>query len=513
VRVRTADEIANAETAEQLALRIWVAMICAKILDSMSALIDELLQSHLLDDDDEEGDESWLDDHRKREKKLLDEAIADALDEYPDISAINNLPESPDPDIARDAEQLKTVLAACAIGATKFKEKFSRAQLEYKIKRDLKKLFQKNPKYSEHVREDVPGAYVKKFGSRGRTSSKGTFVKTSNYEDGGGLDTMLTGGWQRVAKDRIDPVAWSYEYGFQRKTERQNWWHHFIITERNGHQSLFKLPRDKLVGSGSQALKLLTKAGVHVVGRKAAPKALVQFLRFKPKNEIVRMPRVGWARVGAHLIFVRPEEVITPAGMLQAGHVSYELDVAASRHGLHVAGTAAEWATEIAAPLKGNSNIALSFGTFFAAPLLEFASEPGGGNHIYGRSTIGKTMASAAGQSIYGWPHETASDAFGVSWGGTEAGFDALALARSDLGLPLDEVTLANLRIAEQAIYKIASGTKGPRATSGGLLRDTAHEKSTGRIYWPESPGGRTQTSCRRAGGGSVRQCIRDDST
>lgn len=84
-------------------------------------------------------------------------------------------------------------------------------------------------------------------------------------------------------------------------------------------------------------------------------------------------------------------------------------------------------------------------------------------------------MASAAGQSIYGWPHETADDTFGVGWGGTEAGFDALALARTDLGLPLDEITLANSRTAEQVVYKVASGAKGPRATSTGHLRETAH--------------------------------------
>jgi len=186
------------------------------------------------------------------------------------------------------------------------------------------------------------------------------------------------------------------------------------------------------------------------------------------------MPHVGWAQVGEHWIFVRPEEVITPADMPQARDTSYLLEPA-TRHGLHVAGTAAEWATEIATPLQGNSNVALSIATFFAAPLLRFASEPGGGVHLFGVSTIGKTMISDAGQSIYGWPHETANDAFGVSWGGTEAGFDALALAHTDLGLPLDEITLAIRHTAEQVVYKVASGTKGPRATSSGHLRETAH--------------------------------------
>ena len=163
------------------------------------------------------------------------------------------------------------------------------------------------------------------------------------------------------------------------------------------------------------------------------------------------------------------------AGEYATPSTTYSLDAAATDHGLHVAGTAEEWAAEIAAPLQGNSNVALSLGTFFAAPVLEFAGEPGGGFHLFGRSTVGKTWASAVGQSVNGFPHETADKTFGVSWGGTEAGTDALALERTDLGLPLDEITLAKPRTAEQVAYKVASGTKGPRATSTGHLRETAH--------------------------------------
>src|SRR5262245_18685464 len=100
---------------------------------------------------DEEADEGWLDDHHKREKRFLDEAIIDGLDKYPDFNAVNNLPPSSDPDIARDAAQLKDVLTKCAIGATEFKGKFSRAQLERMVKRDLETRFKKDPKYSKHV--------------------------------------------------------------------------------------------------------------------------------------------------------------------------------------------------------------------------------------------------------------------------------------------------------------------------------------------------------------------------
>src|SRR5262245_15017322 len=83
-RPRTAEDITNEQTAEQLGLWIWAAIVGEKALSGLSALMDELIQSRLLDDDDEEGDEGWLDDHHKREKKLLAEAIAEGLEKYPD---------------------------------------------------------------------------------------------------------------------------------------------------------------------------------------------------------------------------------------------------------------------------------------------------------------------------------------------------------------------------------------------------------------------------------------------
>jgi hypothetical protein len=165
------------------------------------------------------------------------------------------LPLNSDLKIAQAAEQLREALTKCAIGATEFKAKFPRAQLERMVKRDLATRFKEDPKYSNHVRGDVPGSDVKKYGSRGRTSSKGTFAKTADFENGGGLAALFTGGWMRVAKDRIDPVAWSHQFGFQRKTERQSWRHHFMVTERGGSQSAFVLPREKLAGTGASAIR------------------------------------------------------------------------------------------------------------------------------------------------------------------------------------------------------------------------------------------------------------------
>ena len=440
LRPRTAEEIANEQTAEQLALRIWAAIVAQKALSSMSALMDELLQSHLLDDDDEEGDdEGWLDDHQKREKKFLDEAIVDGLDKYADINAINNLPPSSDPDLARDAEQLKSVLTKCAIGATEFKGKFPRAQLERLVKRDLKTRFKKDSKYSEHVRENVPGLDPKAYGTRRRTSSKGTFFKTTDYEGGGGLATLLTGGWLRVAKDRIDFAAWSHQFGAQRKSERQSWRLHFVITERDGRRSPHELLREKLAGTGASAIKSLMRAGIHVV----AQKPLVEYLRFKPKREIIRMPQVGFFEVDGHYICVRSNETLLPPALRELKDLVYEADNARDpdQYGHQIKGTTADWQRAVAIPLRGNSNVALTLATSFASALIPFADEQRGGVHLFGVTGIGKTAILAVGESVYGLPGASEHPrSYGRTWAVTPTGLEDLLRFRNHAGFFLDEL-------------------------------------------------------------------------
>jgi len=456
LRPRTAEEIANEQTAEQLALRVWAATVAEKVLGNMSALMDELLQSHLLDDDDEEGDDAgWLDDHQKREKKFLDEAIEDGLDKYPDINAIKDLPPSSNPDIVRDVEQLKDVLTKCAVGATKLKGKFPHAQLERLVKRDLKTRFKNDSKYSKHVRENVPGLDLKAYGTRRRTSSKGTFFKTTDYEGGGGLATLLTGGWLHVAKDRIDFAAWSHQFGAQRKSERQSWRLHFVITECNGKQSAFELPREMLAGTGAAAIRSLMRAGIHVV----AQKSLVEFLRFKPKREIIRMPQVGFFEIDGHYICVRSNETLLPPAMRELKDLVYEVDNARDpdQYGHQIKGTTADWQKAVAIPLRGNSNVALTLATSFASPLIPFADEQRGGVHLFGFTGIGKTTILAIGESVHGLPGASEHPrSYGRTWAVTPTGLEDLLRFRNHAGFFLDElqrVPRENRSVVVQMIY------------------------------------------------------------
>jgi hypothetical protein len=67
VQPATTEDLNNQETVEKLAFQIWAATVAGKVWSEIEALVEELIQSPLLDDDDEEADEEadedWLDDH------------------------------------------------------------------------------------------------------------------------------------------------------------------------------------------------------------------------------------------------------------------------------------------------------------------------------------------------------------------------------------------------------------------------------------------------------------------
>ena len=448
---KTAEQHSAEETVEKLALFKWADQVAEKILSEMSAIAEEILDRMKLDDRDDEEEDDFANEQKEREDDLIGKGVADGLKDYPKIAGA----EIDHPEIA----------------AIKIKGKYIPKVLAKRVRKAVAEKFNSDPKFAERIRKDVPGENVKRYG-RFRVSSLGVFARSDDFERRGGLTAFFTGGWKRIAKTRIDPVAWSYEFGSERKTWRQ----HFIIMDKDGHHRPLVIPRERLSNeNGGPAIRLLMRAGIHVVVAESAMKALAKFLRWKPIAEIIRVPRTGWCRVGSHHIFVLPGETIMPPDLiLSKTKTTYVLETGLSTadYGIHISGTVAEWGAEVAAPLAGNSNIVLAVGTFLATPLLAWADEPAGGFHNYGISTIGKTLVSAVGQSVYGRPYGGGQiDAFGASWEGTATGIEQFALLRSDVGMALDEIGVGEREAIRLAIYKLAGGIEKLRGNSNSRLR------------------------------------------
>ncbi len=113
-----------------------------------------------------------------------------------------------------------------------------------------------------------------------------------------------------------------------------------------------------------------------------------------------------------------------------------------------------QWQHEIARYAQGNSRLSLALGCAFAAPLMRFLDVEGGGFHLYGDSSDGKTTAARVALSVWGNP-----DTLKLTWEGTGHGFSNIAAARNDGLLILDEIGQAAPRVVAQTAYAVINGT------------------------------------------------------
>jgi Domain of unknown function (DUF927) len=111
----------------------------------------------------------------------------------------------------------------------------------------------------------------------------------------------------------------------------------------------------------------------------------------------------------------------------------------------------------------------LAISTAFAGPLLHLAGQEGGGVHIFGGSSKGKTTILQAAASVWG---RGASPGYVRAWRATANGLEGAAASATDTALVLDELGVLEARDAQTAIYGLANGSGKARTARDGSLRE-----------------------------------------
>jgi uncharacterized protein (DUF927 family) len=117
----------------------------------------------------------------------------------------------------------------------------------------------------------------------------------------------------------------------------------------------------------------------------------------------------------------------------------------------------------------------LAISTALAGTLAHLAAYEGGGIHLYGRSSIGKTTALRLAATVWG---RGDTPGFVRSWRATVNALEGAAASASDTALILDELGQAEARELAAALYMLAHGGGKARAHRDGSLR----ESSTWRV-------------------------------
>nr|WP_260283644.1 DUF927 domain-containing protein [Xanthomonas sp. CFBP 8152] len=138
------------------------------------------------------------------------------------------------------------------------------------------------------------------------------------------------------------------------------------------------------------------------------------------------------------------------------------------QHHYAAVGSLDDWKRDVAARCAGNSRLVLAVATMFAGPLLRFTGATGGGFHIVGGSSSGKTTALRVAASVVGPPE------YAREWRSTANGLEGVAVLHNDATLILDELAQIDPKQAGDAAYLLANGNGKSRANRAGDARAAA---------------------------------------
>lgn len=226
-----------------------------------------------------------------------------------------------------------------------------------------------------------------------------------------------------------------------------------------GRSRQWAMPVRSLVPrNGDEVFAALLDAGLPFIELGHKRKLNAYLMSCQPERRITCVERTGWHGRA----YVLPQGSIGPDA---DGVILQTTGYAASD--FTERGILAEWQQGVAALAVGNSRLCFALSLAFAAPLLTLVGMEGGGFHLKGESTDGKTTIMKAAASVYGNP-----DRYSQTWRATGNAIEGIASRRNDALLCLDELGELDGKEAGQVAYMLANGQGKGRSKQDGELRE-----------------------------------------
>lgn len=272
---------------------------------------------------------------------------------------------------------------------------------------------------------------------------------------------LETDSGQETEKPMLQRICDPIRIIAQSRNETRTQWG-IVVSWRDddGYHHVENIPLELLTSNGEEVRKLFLQGNLRVEPSKRAREDLVRYLsNARVGNKVTLVSRCGWCGD----CYVTPRTIYSS----QPNELLFS-SPAQSTAELKLGGLLNEWQFEIGKYAIGNGLMMLVLGAAFAAPLLSKLGIQGGGFHLRGPSSVGKSMLLRLGASVF-------SDAsYMQTWRATHNGLEGIAAARNDGLLLLDELGESDPKSALATIYMLANGTGKIRANRAGDSRPPA---------------------------------------
>ncbi len=185
----------------------------------------------------------------------------------------------------------------------------------------------------------------------------------------------------------------------------------------------------------------------------------------KSNLRVAVVTRTGWHEIAGEKYFILPDDTIGPKGaevvVLDASAVgAYETK-----------GSLEGWKAGVGQMVANHFLPTLLVSTSLSGVVLDLVGYDGGGIHIYGGSSIGKTTLLRLAASV--WGRGSSKGGYMRGWSTTRNGLEAAAASACDTVLILDELSALEAHEAGPAIYALANGMGKSRMARDTSLRET----------------------------------------
>lgn len=239
-----------------------------------------------------------------------------------------------------------------------------------------------------------------------------------------------------------------------RDDSSNNWGVLLQWKDDNGVKHIQALSMELFQTDGADLRKALAYQGVTIAPDQRARNLFQCYLMsYRANRYALCVDRVGWHDD----VFVLPHKQI---GQSSSDLIVYQANNALANH-YQSRGTLEQWRSNVAQLAENHSLLAFSLCTAFAGQLLDPLNQQGGGFHIKGGSSKGKSTALNLASSVWGNPKD-----FYRTWRATGNNLEHTAYMHNDGFLVLDEIgEINNPKELGNIVYMLANGMGKGRMT------------------------------------------------
>lgn len=252
-------------------------------------------------------------------------------------------------------------------------------------------------------------------------------------------------GFDAEDHDEIKVCSPIFSIARVRNADGTGWAREVKVKDPDGQYHQVIIPgRVCMSPNGDKLLQLLCENGLELEPYRNAPTLLKQYFRVvNPARTKVSIASLGW--VGDS--YVLPDIVI--------GHYDKKPEYLGEIGAFQVSGTIEDWISRIGCNCAGNSLPELVVQFSLTAILLGRCGQEGGGLHLYGPSSSGKTTLALIACSVWGGGP---GQGYLKQWNFTINAIESTAARHNDGLLVLDEIGEATSETVAQASYMLING-------------------------------------------------------